>query len=85
MSGLCQTVVNGIERHQSVAIGIADVLRHGKGEVEHALTDTVGTLIERLRTIIIDKGRVSPIAVVEFTGDGLLGITNGGRHHTVIV
>ena len=41
-------------------------------------------MIEGLRTVVIDEGRIGTLAggVVQTTGDGLLGIADGSRHHT---
>ena len=83
MQGGGLLVVDGIERHLSVAVGIADIHRHSKGEVEHAVDDTVRTLIERLRAILIDEGLFCAVStvVVLLTGDRLLRIPHRSCHH----
>ncbi len=87
MGRLRLVIIDGIERHQTTAIGIADILGDGKGEVEHTLTHAVGSLIERLRAVFIDEGGLSTLrrGVVEFADDGLLSIADGGRHDTLEV
>ena len=76
--------VDGIEGHQSRTLGIADILGHGEGKRKLSVAHAVGTVIERLRTVVIDEGRISTLAggIAQSTGDGLLGIADGSGHHT---
>ena len=78
-------IVQGIQRHESIAIRIADILGNGKGDVEPASDNTIGPTIERLRTVFVDKRLIGPVRtrIVQLTGDGFLGIPHCGCDNTV--
>ena len=48
-------LTDGIERHQTIAFVITDILRYRKGEAEDMILHAVGTLIEHACAILIDK------------------------------
>ena len=85
MQGNGLLIVDGIETHQAVAVRIADVLRHGEGKAELPAHDAIRTLIECLRTILVDKRSLCSISsvIVQLTGDGLFRIPHGSCQHTV--
>ena len=77
--------IHGIDIDHTLLVGVADVFRHSKREVERAGLHTVRSIEERLRAVIIDKGLIGISRGIHFTGNQLLSITNRGCHPTVEV
>ena len=75
----------GVQIEQTRAVGIVDILRHGKGEAETARPHIVGTLVEGLGTVVISERNGGTVfrSVVETAGDEFLGVAHGGRHHPI--
>ena len=74
-----------MEVDQSGGILVVDVHRNGKRQLEAAVAHAVVSVVERLRAIAIGEGSLRSVflCIIQFAGDRLLGIANGGCNNAV--